>query len=110
MAGPAPPALPPYLVVVRLFVPPELRERYRAAVARIAASAGSDLLRTELWEDAARPGFFLESYLFQDLSAWSLAREGTGPTASAFGERRALIPEDCEEVLGYEAVISARDV
>lgn len=93
------------LVMVRLWVPADLRPAYLACMADIAAAGGDGLVRVEVGEDAARAGFFVESYLYADLAAWSEAREGAHPRLGPLlDRRRQLVPEDAEECLVYRTV------
>lgn len=61
---------------------------------RMPSHVGAELVRFELYEDSERDGFFLESYLFQDIAAWSAFREGP----DAFLEQRRA----CLQGLGEE--------
>jgi len=96
--------LAPCLVARRLWVPAELRDAYRDVVSRLAAHPSDLLLRVELFEER-REGFYMELHLYRDPGAWSAVREGAAPELSRLlEERRALVPEDHEEVITYRSV------
>ena len=99
------PELPACLVMRRLWLPPERREAYRALVAQLAERRGELLARVELYEDA-REGFYLELHLYRDVGAWSAVKEGAaGELSELLDQRRALVPDDHEEVTVHHGVI-----